>query len=273
MKLNLSRLLRMTSRGLEENKELLVTWVATTSLGATLIFAITGQRKADAEIEERNKQLAVNDEEPLTPREEVEVSVRHHITTAISAGLTIFFIWKGYSYNMDKKAQIIELTGSYALLSKSYDELQKAVDESGHREEIKEKVLDNVYQEHKEEAKAENEHPHNGLTWFIEEVTGQGWWDTREGVKEMINKANYEMLNSNGYAVLSLNELLTSFGLRKLGGADESLGDRIGWDANYTGLIDVKFYRPEASDDDPNKNVWVVGYFNPPKENFGRELM
>lgn len=269
--MNLSRLLRLTSKGLQDNKELIVTWAATTTLGATLIFAISGQRKADAEIEERNKQLAVNDEEPLTPREEVEVSIRHHIGTAIGAGVTVFLIWKGYSYNMDKKAQIIELTGSYALLSKSFDDLQKAVDESGHREEIKDKVLNKVYEEKKETIKAESEHPHDGLTLFVEEVTGQTFWSTREDVKEVINRINFEMVSNHGYATQSLNDLLMELDLRPLGG-DDDLGNRIGWDANYTGLIDVKFYRPGPRDDNPNENVWVVGYYNPPKENFGREL-
>lgn len=267
MKLNLPRLLRITSRSLQQNKEQILAMVATGSLASTVIFAISGQRQADAEIEERNKQLAVNGEEPLTNREEVTVSVKHHIGTAIGAGITIYCIWKGYCNDKQKKAQIMELTGSYALLSKSYDNLQKAIDETGHRDEIKEKVLDNVYQENKDDILAESEHPHDGMVLFIEEVTGQKFWSTREDAKSIINKINYEMNISNGYAEQSMDDLLTEFGLRKMGG---ELGTRIGWDINYTGLIDVKFYRPDPGDDNPNENVWVMGYFNPPKENFGK---
>ena len=273
MKLNLLKMLRVTSRTLSQSKEKVIAIIATGSTVSTVIFAITGQRRADAEIDEINKQLAVNDEEPLTKKEEVEISVKHHLWTAISSGLTIYCIWKGYLNDRDKKAKIIELTGSYALLSKTYDDLQRAIDETGHRDEIKEKVLDNVYQSKKEESLsgediyAEKECPHDGLTLFIEEVTGQTFWSTREDVKSVINKINYEMNMSNGYAEQSMDDLLLEFGLRKMGG---ELGSRIGWDANYTGLIDPKFYRPEPADDHPNANVWVIGYFNPPKENFGK---
>ena len=273
MKLNLTRLLKITSRNLSQNKESILAVTATGSLIGTILFAITGQRQADAEIEETNKQLAVNDEEPLTKKEEFVISAKYHIWTAVGTGLTLDCIWKGYLNDREKKAKIIELTGSYAILSKTYDNLQRAIDESGHRDEIKEKVLDNVYQDKKaesltgEDILAQSECPHDGLTLFIEEVTGQTFWSTREDVKAVINKINYEMNISNGYAEQSMDDLLLEFGLRKMGG---ELGSRIGWDANYTGLIDPKFYRPEPADDHPNANVWVVGYFNPPKENFGK---
>jgi hypothetical protein len=268
MKLNMLKLLKITSRNLYQSKDQLLAVVGSGSLVSTVIFAISGQRKADKEIEEINKNLAVNDEEPLTAREEVGVSVKHHVGTLIGTGVTIYCIWRGYLNGQDYKAQLVEMTGAYGLLSKSYDDLQKAIEETGHKDEIKDKVLDNVYQEKKDEIMAENEHPHDSSeAWFIEEVTGQGWWDTLENVKAGINKVNYEMNVSNGYAQASMDDLLSQFGLRKMGG---ELGSRIGWDINYTGIIDPKFYRPDPADDDPYKNVWVVGYFNPPKENFGR---
>ena len=265
----LTRLLKITAQSLMENKDQILVVCTGGSLVGTLIFAIAGQRAADAEIEETNKQLAVNDEEPLTKREEVAVSVKHHIGTAIGTAMTFYLIWKGYSNEMAYKAQVVELTGSYALLSKSYDNLQKAIEDTGHAEEVKEKVLDNIYQERKEEALAEAEHPHDGLSLFIEELTGQRFWGTREDAKEAINKVNYEMNIANGYAEASMNDLLRELGLRPMGG-EPSLGDRIGWDLMYTGLIDVRFYRPDAGDDNPNENVWVMGYMNPPKENFGK---
>lgn len=270
MKLNIIRLLKITGRGLHQSKDQILAVVASGSLASTVIFAISGQREADREIEEINKNLAVNDKDPLTAREEVGVSSKHHVGTVISTGVTLFCIWRGYFNGQNYKAQLIEMTGAYGLLSKSYDELQKAVEETGHKDEVKEKVLENVYQKNKDDILAESEHPRDSSeAWFIEEITGQGWWDTMEDVKAGINKVNYEMNVSNGYAQASIDDVLTQFGLRRMGG---DLGSRIGWDLNYTGIIDVKFYRPEPADDDPYKNVWVVGYFNPPKENFGREL-
>lgn len=272
MRLNLLKLLKVTTQSLIQNKDFLLALGTGGSAIATVILAATGQHAADKEIEERNKQLAVNDEEPLTAREEVALSVRHHLGTAIGTGITLVFIWRGYTNGMRYKAQVVELTGSYALLSKSYDSLQKAIEDTGHTEEVKEKVLDNVYQEQKEDVReelrrAEAEHPHDGLSLFIEEVTGQRFWGTREDAKEAINKVNYEMNIANGYAEASMNDLLRELGLSPMGGG---IGDRIGWDIMYTGIIDVRFYRPDAGDDNPNENVWVMGYINPPMENFGK---
>lgn len=268
MKLNPQKLARIVLRTVENNKDGITALISITSLVATTMCAISGQKLADAEIEERNKDLAVNDEEPLTRREEVEVSVRYHIKTVICFGITVFFIYKGYKSNIDKQTQILELTGSYALLSKNFDDLQKAIDETGHRDEVKERVLQNVYEENKERIMAESEYPReDDLPKIIEEITGQTFSSTIEDAKAGINKINYEMMSSNGYPEQSIDDLLSEFGLRRMGG---DLGSRIGWDVNYTGLIEPKFYRPDPCDDDPNKNVWVMGYFNPPKENFGK---
>jgi hypothetical protein len=74
---------------------------------------------------------------------------------------------------------------------------------------------------------------------------------------------------SNGYPQASIDDLLCAFGLSRMGG---DLGSRIGWDIGYTGIIDPKIYRPDPGDDDPHENVWVIGYFNPPKENFGKNI-
>lgn len=267
MRVNLLRILRTTSRQLSDHKEEVFAILTGVSLAGTTVSAIKGQREADKEIEETNKNLAVNDEEPLTRREEVSVSVKHHIGTLLWFGGTAYCIWKGYSFSVDNKKNWMETAAAYGLLSKSYDELQRAVDETGHRDEVKEKVLDNVYQEAKKDIPKASEDPGGDTNLFIEEITGQQFWSTREDVKAVINKINYEMNTSYGYPEQSMDDLLSEFGLRKMGG---ELGSRIGWDINYTGLIDVKFYRPDPSDDDPNENVWVVGYFNPPKENFGK---
>lgn len=267
MRLNLQKILKISGRTLENNKDGLLALMASGSLVSTIIFAISGQREADREIEERNKNLAVNDQEPLTAKEEVGISVKHHVGTAISAGVTAFCIWRGYFNGKSYKAELIEVTGAYGLLSKSYDDLQKAIEDTGHKDEIKDKVLENIYQEKKEEALAETEHPHDGLAWFIEETTRQGIWSTMEDMKSGVNKVNYEMNVSNGYSQASINDLLLALGYSQMGG---DIGNRIGWDINYTGIIDPKFYRPDPGDDNPNRNVWVIGYFNPPKENFGK---
>ena len=269
MRLDLMRILRITARQLTSHKEEVFAIFTGVSLAGTTISAISGQRAADKEIEEINKNLAVNDEEPLTKREEASVSVKHHVMTIVWFSTTAFAIWKGYSTSVDNRKALVEMTGAYALLSRNFDELQKAVDETGHRDEVKEKVLDNVYQEAKKDIPADEKPPHEGMVMFVEEVTKQRFWSTREDVKAAINKINYEMNCSNGYPQASIDDLLCAFGLSRMGG---ELGSRIGWDLGYTGIIDPKIYRPDPGDDDPHENVWVIGYFNPPKENFGKNI-
>ena len=229
----------------------------------------------NAEKERRIQDSGDNDRvETLTRKEELELTWHCYVGTLITTGATVFLI-----FETDKL-----WSKKYFMVAGALEATRRTFD--AYKEETKKEVGE---EKEKDIQKAANEHEvpdinppwteptyNNGTyssivqhfgygdTIFVGGMTGQPLISSKEAIKEGFNKLNHKM--NTRHISISINDVCDEFGLNRVTGGDDR-----GWDADETGLIEIKFEPGGLLNGNPDLPFTVIDYYTPALQDFGRE--
>jgi hypothetical protein len=194
----------------------------------------------------------------LKPIDTVKTVGVYYIPTLVTAVLSTFLIFEGFSISNKRHAA---LAAAYGLSEAALKDFQdKLVEVDG--EKKLDKVRKAIAKDKVEKNPIENKEiitTNKGETLCYEPISGRYFKSDIDQIKKAVNYVNTFLLK-DGY--LSLNEFYYEIGLE-----NTSIGNDIGWSFCKDNLIDLDFTATLASDGTP---CLAIGYRNEPHYAYDR---
>lgn len=231
MKLN--KIMKLAGHGFRKHKFLITGSAIIAGVAATSYLSATASFKSAKTLEE----LEYTSEESPKLTDKVKAVGRNYIPAVCAGGATVALVV--YLCRDSKKKQIA-LASAYALSAKAlrdYEEALPAVIKSSDIDKVKQKIAAN-----KTEKVSKNNviETGKGDVLFLDSLSGRYFRSDIQSVRKAVNDFN-EYLNNNDYGAMNIY-------YECLGLDDIALGDELGWNRAFTGLLDPSYTHTEMKD-------------------------
>ena len=235
MKVNVKGLLNTAKKGVVKHSPEILIGIGVTSLVMATVTAVKATPKALNLIETAKREKKQNGEEPtLSKGEVIKKTWKCYVPSAISIVAGTACIIGAHTVHTKRSAA---LATACKLTEKAFEEFKEATVETVTEKklgEIKEKVAEKKL----ENGPRTEEEAHviitgKGNTLCYDSITGRYFRSSKEAIREAVNDLN-DQLNNEDYA--PLNDLYYCINLE-----ETKIGDYLGWNRSYDGLLDVEF--------------------------------
>lgn len=232
----------------------ILTGIGVTGMITTTVFAVKATPKALLLIEEKKKELEVED---LTAMETVKVAWKPYIPAALICVASTSCIVGASAVNSKRNAA---LATAYAISERTLVKYRdKVIETIGEKKE--KEVREKVAQDDVNNNKVSNTQvivTEKGNTLCRDSISGRYFKSDIDKIKKVVNELNRQLIHQN---YISLNEFYYELGLDST-----KNGSYLGWNID-SGLIEVEFSACIAEDDTP---CIVVDYTIAPRYDYDK---
>ena len=255
---NMTALFKDIRMAVSKHSPEILTGLGIAGMITTTVLAVKVTPKVLDIIEDKKKELGLDQSENLRPVEVVKVAWKPYIPAIITGVTSVACLIGANSVNVRRNAA---LATAYNLSTTALAEYKdKVIETIG---EKKEKIVRDKIAEDRLKKEPVNQSAivvsGKGTTRCFDTITKQRFISDIETIRRIVNDLNERMINGEDY--ISLNEFYYEVGLD---GVDA--GDFIGWNIN-DGYIDLEFSSQLSSDGTP---CLVVSFGTQPKYDFNR---
>lgn len=232
----------------------ILTGIGVTGMITTTVFAVKATPKALILIEEKKRELEVED---LTAMETVKAAWKPYIPAALICVASTSCIVGASAVNSKRNAA---LATAYAISERTLIKYRdKVIDTIGEKKE--KEVREKVAQDDVNNNKVSNSQvivTEKGNTLCRDSISGRYFKSDIDKIKKVVNELNRQLIHQN---YISLNEFYYELGLDST-----KNGSYLGWNID-SGLIEVEFSACIAEDDTP---CIVVDYTIAPRYDYDK---
>ena len=202
---------------LKKSMPTILTLCAGAGLVASNVLTAKATLKVDQIIRDEEFDRRTENYEPLTTKEKVKIAAPHYIPSVIAGSLSIACMIG--SHQMDKK-QIVAYASALGIADNFQRNYQKVITER-YGKGVNEEIVEEVQRRPTVPDAAAKNVKHDGMLYFIDGITEEGFYADKETVNEAIYKVNRKLHLGN---YVTLNSFRRDLGLKPT-----NFGSVVGW--------------------------------------------
>ena len=253
---NMTALFKDIRMAVSKHSPEILTGLGIAGMITTTVLAVKATPKVLDIIEDKKKELGLDQSENLRPVEVVKVAWKPYIPAVITGVTSVACLIGANSVNVRRNAA---LATAYNLSTTALAEYKdKVIETIG---EKKEKAVRDRIAEDRLKKEPVNQSAivvsGKGTTRCFDTITKQRFISDIETIRRIVNDLNERMINGEDY--ISLNEFYYELGLDEV-----SIGDELGWNV-VRGLIEIEYSAQLDTDGVP---CIVIDYTVAPKRGY-----